>query len=71
MRFALALIAGGVVGFVAGLRLRPTTESACCARVAAGARDRAGEFCGSACQSFGDRIGIWPHVPAILDRYGF
>jgi hypothetical protein len=71
VRLALALVAGAVVGFIAGLRLRPTTESACCVRVAAGARDRAGDLCGTVCQGFGDTIGIWPHVPSILDRFGF
>jgi hypothetical protein len=73
MRVAVALAVGAAVGFAIASRLRPANESSCCRRVAAGARDRVGVECGPfglICQSLGDALGVWPHAPEILDRWG-
>jgi hypothetical protein len=67
---SLAWLAGGLlVGFVLGMQLHDN-ESSCCARVAAGAREKAGEvpILGGVLQRVGDAIG-WEHVPPLLDVF--
>jgi hypothetical protein len=73
VRIALAFAFGGVLGLALALRLRPATETACCARVAAAVRAQLGDKCGPAgalCQSIGDALNLWDHSPALLDVLG-
>jgi hypothetical protein len=62
--FVLGLAAGGIV---AGLLITP---SDCCARVAAGVRDRVGTALGGTAQSIGDALGIWQYTPGLLKALG-
>lgn len=64
---------GAVVGLAAAWHLKPATRDSCCDRVAAGARERAGEACGplaGLCQKAGDALDLWDHTPDLLDLFG-
>ena len=62
--FALGL---GVGFFVANLLIEP---SDCCARVAAGVRERVGDELGPGAQTLGDLFGIWNKTPGLLSLFG-
>ncbi len=61
---------GAALGLLITLQLRPANTSSCCARVAAGARDRAVDELGGWAGAVGDAFGVWPHVPTLLDQLG-
>jgi len=61
---------GAVAALVVASRFGPATTSTCCARVAAGARERVSDAYGEGAAAIGDAIEIWPHVPDVLDWLG-
>jgi len=68
------LVAAAIGALIAGIALAQlrSNEGSCCQRVAAGARERAGEVpvVGGAIQEAGDALNLWAWTPALLDLFG-
>lgn len=65
--FALFALGVGAGMLAARLLIKP---SDCCARVAAGVRDRVGDELGSTAQTVGDVLGVWSYTPGLLSLLG-
>lgn len=68
MNPTLMLVAGVAIGLLAANLL--IDSPSCCARVAAGVRERVGTELGPWAQAAGDVTGLWKFTPGLLDLFG-
>lgn len=65
-----AVALGLAVGFLAGVLVGPASESSCCKRISAAARDEIKDRFGGTAAVVSDATGLTDRIPQLLDLFG-